>query len=297
MPAQTPQQGQQQAPQQGGQNQPAQGVDGGFNGQGVDPFNDSAINPFIKQAPQQQGQQQGSDQNMPTGMMQQPPANNQEGFASPDINGQQGGSPLDTFLPKVDNVTDGMQAPQQQGQQPPPQQQEPAKSIFDNTLDSYHKLVAKNNFVGDISPESMQKIMQGDVAELTNVINGAVRQGVASSAFTSARVAQSGMNSQFDGFQKDTLPGLLTDHSFTQGNGHSDNSVLSHPTVAPLVKQQTALFRSQFPEASVHEIQAKVTEYFNALAGAFTNQTQTNAQAEEEQQQASSTSLEQFFNM
>jgi hypothetical protein len=241
---------------------------------------------------------------MPDGMAQQPPAatgempaTHQVGAVPAGNGAQQGASPLDAFVQKPDNGSQPEGGPQ--GGQPAaqPAAQEPAKSIFDNDVKAYNNMFANTNFAGEISPESMQKVLQGDAAELMNVINTAARAAAANASYVSARVANSGMTSHFDQFQQNTLPGLLTDHSFQQGWSNNKDAILSHPAVAPLVQQQTATFRSQFPQASVNEIQEKVVEYFKAVAGAFgQQQEQQQAAAEQPEGGTERTGLEKLFN-
>lgn len=298
---------------QSGTTSTAQADNSGGYSPAADPFATGGPNPF--NAPVNGDlSNPNANSTMPNGMPQSPPATdpNYQQFlqwqktqqpaqgANPPANGeQQSASPLDQFLPPGDNGTQG------NGQQQPPAAPAPAappapvKSIFDNTRDNYAKLVENTNFAGEITPEVMQSILGGDVQALVGVINTAARGAFAAASFSSAQVTKSGMATQFDQFQSDKLPTLLQDHSFQQGWANKGDAILNHPAVQPLVEQQTAMFRSQFPQAGVNEIQTKVVDYFKTVAAAFntTDNGQqgsgTPANAQEGEQK---TGLEQLFN-
>jgi len=223
----------------------------------------------------QNNQPNQNNNNMPDGMSQTPPSTDpnyqqflafqkqqqEQGVNSPANTQEQGGSPLDQFSPKVDNEDKDKGAKVEQPA--------PAKSIFDNDKAAYAKLVESTDFAGEVTQEMMTAILGGDIQILTNVINNAARGAFAAATFSSSQVAKSGIGTHMDNFQSQQLPGLLSDHSFQQGFQNNGDAVLNHPAVQPLVQQKTQDLRSQFPQASVNEIQEKVVEYFKAVGQAF----------------------------
>jgi hypothetical protein len=226
---------------------------------------------------------------MPNGMPQQPPvAPNGGKPVEPE-----GGSPLDKFSKVDDTNSKPNGEDSDKPTDPEGTNNTPAKSVFDSTTGDYAKLVEQTDFVGEISEEVVTAMANGDMSGLKDIINGAARHAFASASFAASQVAKRGLTNQFEQFQSEQLPNVLNDYSHNQAFKQNKHEVLSHPSVAPLVEQQTNVFRSQFPNASPTEIQEKVTEYFTEVAKAFTGSQQQQEQTEAD---AGKTGLEDLFN-
>ena len=202
---------------------------------------------------QPQQQQPPAAQPMPNGMQQQPPTPAAPTVTDPTLDpaNTQGGSPLDKFVQKDDNKGDGKKP-----------EEKPTTSIFDNNVADYAKQIEGADFVGQLDEQTLQAIQGGDTSALVGVINAALRQGVATAAWMSGQVARHGMETQFNGFREDVLPGMLNDHAVTQQFSNNKHEILNHPAVQPLVEAQTNTIRQQFPQASAAEVQEKVVEFF-----------------------------------
>lgn len=279
-------------------NQASQGS-GGFSGPGTDIFSMDE-NPFAP--PQQRQQQQQQEQNEFD--TKRPPAAEPFNRSSrnPESNSGDGGNgaganPLDRWAPKRDNGNAENANQQQQQQQAAPtkqEQQQQQQSVFDNDYNKYRSVVDKHDFVGDVTPETMQQIMNGDTKALSDLLNNVARSAVASASFMSSTVAKKGYEEQLGRFRESELPGLLKNHSFEQGWANTKDDVLKHPAVQGIVRTKQDEFMQQYPDAPFSDIQEMVREYLKDVAGAF-------AGREQEEQQRSTgaqdeTDLQKFFN-
>lgn len=273
-------------------------TDSGFN-QGPSPMEGGA-NPF-DQAPaqssegfqpaqpqqQQQQQQQGNPSGLPNSP--QPPMSTPSreevipGLGQP----REGGSPLDKYMNKPDNGSNAGG----KGAEPAPK----ATNPFSFTNKEYSQLMGSHDFVGEITPEIMSSIQQGDVKALGNLINQAVINGGSMAAHFSTQIAQRGVDHSSQEFQTNVLPGMFKDNSFQQEwanaeGGESD--ILRHPSVEPMVEQQRNNFRQQFPDATPRQITEATRKYFTEFASAF----QDSGNQKNQASQPAKKSIGDFFN-
>lgn len=265
---------------------------------GNDPFSAGGnVNIFDAMNQRKAQDQQPGNTAMPEGMPQHPPQQpqHQHRTEQPMANSMTGGqqapghpvqpqgqqqpsqqsaSPLDEFAPKADNNSEG--APTK-GEPQQPQQQ---ASIFDTKVEDLVKVAERQDYAGEISPEVMQQIMQGDVSALSGLLNQVGRRAFANAAFAANRMASSGVAQKLESFQSDTLPNVLKDESFAQARSSINHSILQHPSVAPLVDAQMNNLRNQFPNASPQEITSMTEKYFETFAAELTG-----AQQQQEQEQ------------
>lgn len=272
-----------------------------------DPFADGAPNPFDSLASRGNGSNTGGN-NMPNGMNQVPPENSSmyrgnqyhqeaeqlqaEGGSPSSEGGNQGGSPLDKWHKKPDNK--GEPAGKPDGDNSEGNDSENSDDPFGYGRDDYHRLVANANLAGEISEESVQKILSGDAQELSRVINEAARNAVSTASLISARVSRAGVQQNLQNFQQRDLQQILRDSQFKNEFETNKHEILSHPAVSPLVEQKAAELRNSFPNANPREIREKLEEYFQDLANVMSNAGKQPTQQQQMEQRQSSNLSELF---
>lgn len=233
---------------------------------------------------------------MPNGAQSYPSANSTQpnsGNAPSNIVPNQGGSPLDNFAPQSHNAPNGSPAqqstPQQQQPQPTPQQQQEI-DYFNQGLDSYSAYTGNQSYIGDIDEAVATKALQGDMASLKQLLNSVAQSAVANSAFMSSRIAGKGVQSQLDAFGS-KVPNMIKEHQMK--SMFADDKVMNHPAMRPMVETAMQSMRSQFPEATPTELQAKVREYMQTMAQVFQGQ---DPNQQQEPEQDATNNLSNFFN-
>jgi hypothetical protein len=227
-----------------------------------------------------QGQQQ------PSNIVPNTPAYNQTGGQ------QQGGSPLDIYAQKPDNVNQGGQQQQAPATTPQtPQQQEASKSIFDTDMKGWEGAMKNVDLVAGIEPENVQKALAGDANMFMDIIQQVSRTAMHNAAFMSTKVAGSGFNTNMENFSK-TIPDMINNHQYnTMWQG---DAVMNHESAQPMVQALTTQLRGQFPQATPQEIQQHVQQYFKTFSESMTGQQQ---QADKTQEAEVTTSdIGNFFN-
>jgi hypothetical protein len=139
----------------------------------------------------------------------------------------------------------------------------------------------KMNFTGEINPELLQKALGGDGNALAAIIDGAVRNAVAGVTLSQADLLNQAMltNNQ-------RVTAALPTHinRTTLLNSQTDDPVLSHPAVQPLLTalKQTAFARN--PNAKPADIEAEVHNYIRGLATAVVDSSPENIKRQQQQQ-------------
>lgn len=268
-----------------------------------DPFGGGAN--IFQVAAQKKAQAEMPDNTpMPPNMPQQPPQHKTEQPMQNSMTGgtgeqpqqqqqpNKGASPLDEFVSQSDNNNEAGGSQQQQPQQ---QQQQQQSSIFDTKIEDLMAVAERQDYAGEITPETIQQIMQGDISALSGLLNQVGRRAFANAAFASSRMASKGVSEQFERFQNDTLPNVLKDNSFAQARQGIDHSILKHPSVAPLVDAQMNNLRNQFPNATPEEIRSMTEKFFESFASELTGTNQRMEQEQQQQQNAGPTDLQKLF--
>ncbi len=176
------------------------------------------------------------------------------------------GTPEPSFTSELDKFKSMWQTPTTDDGKPAPTPVDPlSQPVF--TLDKQKVLesASKMNFTGDINPELLQKALGGDGNALAAIIDGAVRNAVAGVTLSQADLLNQALltNNQ-------RVTAALPTHinRTTLLNSQTDDPVLSHPAVQPLLTalKQTAFARN--PNAKPADIEAEVHNYIRGLAAA-----------------------------
>lgn len=130
--------------------------------------------------------------------------------------------------------------------------------------------VGKLDFAQGISPETITKIQTGTpeeaTANLAGLINAAVRQAVTGITLSQTELVNQALAKQRDAFTA-ALPTMLKRQQLL--DSRSDDPVLSHPAVQPLI---TALKQTVFnknPTANPADVDKQVTDYLRGLSAAM----------------------------
>lgn len=130
---------------------------------------------------------------------------------------------------------------------------------------------AKLDFTASLNPELAGKALSGDAGSLLELINGAVRSAFAASTINTGNM----LNQTFDRYGKaidQALPSRLRNHEVL--NRNSDDPVLSHPAVTPILKAMKQTIASQQPSMTPEQVQLAAENYVKGLGSAFNMQTE-----------------------
>lgn len=127
----------------------------------------------------------------------------------------------------------------------------------------------KLDFTASLNPELAGKALAGDAGSLVELINGAVRSAFAASTINTGNM----LNQTFDKYGKaidQALPSRLRNHEVL--NRNSEDPVLSHHAVAPVVKAMKQTIAAQQPNMTPDQVQLAAENYVKGLGGAFNMQ-------------------------
>lgn len=130
--------------------------------------------------------------------------------------------------------------------------------------------IGKLDFAQGITPDAITKIQTGTpeeaTANLAALINSAVRQAVTGVTLSQSDLVNSALAKQRDAFTA-ALPTMLKRQQLMDQT--SDDPVLAHPAVQPLI---TALKQTVFnknPNANPKDVDKQVTDYLRGLSAAL----------------------------
>lgn len=141
---------------------------------------------------------------------------------------------------------------------------------------AFQAQVAKANFTAKISPELAQKAMSGDAAAFMEVINSASREAFSAAAQLSHGLAETGARTAAERVTG-SLDGRIRDFQIRSQN--TDNAVLSHPSVAPLVGATKQMIAQANPHFSPEQVQQQTELYFTQMAEVLVKPSQEAAAA------------------
>ena len=203
------------------------------------------------------GEPQSNPSGWPNNNQPPTPRPSEQGIIPSDKSNDSGAPSLDKYMKPKDNS--------------PKVEKDRGVDPYSFTNKEYGELMKGQNFTGEISPDIMTAIQQGDGSALATLINEAVANGGSMSAHLATQIAQRGTAYNMDNFRDSTLPDALNNHSFEQDWKNSDNDILKHPSVEPMVEQQRENFRRQYPDASPKQITEATRKYFDDFASAFSD--------------------------
>ena len=228
---------------------------------GADPFSGGNEGNIFDQAAMRQQQQANQPTGgNPSGLPNNPtPPQTTNGMETGpfSIGPQAGPSSLDKYMKKPDNSGKGEQ------QQPTP------LDPFSFTNAEYSKLLQQQNFVPEISQDTLAAFAQGDFSGLTDIINQAVQAGASMSAPFATQISNKGVQHHLNQFRDTTLPGIFDEHSLNNEFNNIESDVLKHPTFQPLVKSKMQEFKAQYPDATNAQIVDATRRFFEDAMGQF----------------------------
>ena len=290
--------------QMSGNNPPQQS--GTFNGvaQPMDPMG-GGDNFFATLDSKSRGIDPSQQQSTPTNNQGFPPGT--EAF-NPQSQGnqdptptQQGGSPMDKWMNKPDNGLNPTGAPTGQPAAPVAAPVAPVEyqSIFGQAkLEEFQALVANRDFASQLmTPEVLEAFKGGDFTALSSIINGAVQQGAALSAFMGSKVADKGVSGMMDNWQKNTLPNLMNTHQTENMWKAPEYADFSSPAMQPMVQMATNHVKGMYPNASPQQIQSHALSMMKDMTAHMGSLNFQGNQSQQAQQPAgpTMTAMEQLF--
>jgi hypothetical protein len=211
----------------------------------------------------------GSVTQLPTGNPQQVlNGGNGNGGNGGNQHQQQQQEPVDPISSHLDSMAALWQTPVGADGKPIAPQGDPlAQPIFNFDPAKVHEQVATLDFTTKISPELLGKAASGDVDALRDALNQVARQTLAGSTINSGRLINDGFTTYSRNVDQ-ALPGRIK--SLRLQDATSENPILSHPAVKPMVAGIRHMIMQKLPHASADEIQAATEEYFTNIGAAFT---------------------------
>lgn len=126
--------------------------------------------------------------------------------------------------------------------------------------------VSKLDFTRGLNPESIQKALQGDVAEFGNIMNHVTRSAYMMSTQMLLSMMEGGIRTNNERFTG-TLDGKFRD--FNIQSASSSNPALNHPSAKPVVSALKQHIAQQNPSLSPAEVQKQAEDYFLAMGKAM----------------------------
>lgn len=130
------------------------------------------------------------------------------------------------------------------------------------------------DFTSGLQPEVVTKALSGDAEAFKEAMNTVVRQAFAGMTLNTGKLLNDGF-SRFGANIDQALPTRLKAHEIN--NSVSDDPVLSHAGVAPLLHAMKVVASNNNPNAKPAEIQAAAEKYIKDLFGAMSATQQTQA--------------------
>lgn len=126
---------------------------------------------------------------------------------------------------------------------------------------------AKNlDFTAQVNPELATKALAGDAAALQQYVNETVQTAFAAMTLNAGNIMNDGFLRHGKAFDA-ALPTRLRNHEVA--NRQSDDPVLSHPSVAPILIGLKATIAQQQPQMTPEQVQSAAENYVKGLGTAF----------------------------
>lgn len=152
-----------------------------------------------------------------------------------------------------------------------PQADPLAQPLFNFKNEDVIASAKKLDFTSQVNPELLTKAVGGDVDAMRQALNETVQTAFAAMTLQSGKLMNDGFQRHGQAFDA-ALPTRLRNHEVA--TRQSDDPVLSHPSVAPVVKAMMATIAAQQPQLRPDQVQSAAENYVKNLGGAFTIQQQ-----------------------
>lgn len=173
--------------------------------------------------------------------------------------------------------------------------------VFAMDAEKLKQHVAKMNFAGQVDPQQMQQILQGDASALSSVLNSVAQNVFQQMSQFMQQAMESGFNT-YNGRLGAALPVQMRQFA-SQQEVAKELPFARDAGVAPLVEALQAQFLRSNPNMSPQELAGKVKQFMQTIASQMQNQQQqpardpfTGAPVQQQQQQAGA-DWDDFFRM
>lgn len=162
-----------------------------------------------------------------------------------------------------------------------PQADPLAQPLFNFKKDDVIASSKKLDFTASVNPELATKALAGDAAALQQYVNETVQTAFAAMTLNAGSLMNEGFVAHGRAFDQ-ALPTRLRNHEVS--NRVSDDPVLSHPAVAPMIQAMKAMIAAQQPNLRPDQVQAAAENYVKGIGSAVnmqdTKTVETKKQAE-----------------
>lgn len=207
------------------------------------------------------------------GGTQQPPQKTAEQLAAE----QTAADPLNAHLDDLKHVW--QPATTADGKPIAPQADPLSQPLFSFKKDDVLASAKTLDFTQSINPELLTKAVGGDVDAMRQALNEAVQTGFAAMTMNAGNIMNDGFKRHGQAFDA-ALPSRLRNHEVA--NRQSDDPVLSHPAVAPILIGLKATIAQQQPNLRPDQIQQAAENYIKGLGTAFDLQNTKTAEVKKE---------------
>lgn len=216
---------------------------------------------------------------------QLPTANAQNNLSGNNNQNNNGGNqqqaqqqePEDPISSRLDSMTALWNTPTDANGKPIAPQGDPlSQPIFNFDPAKVHEQVSTLDFTTGLTPELLGKAVSGDVDALRDALNQVARKALAGSTINSGKLINDGFTNYTRNVDS-ALPGRIK--SLRLAEATSENPILSHPAVKPMVAGIRHMIMQKLPHASADEITAATEEYFTNIGAAFTAKDDASRQA------------------
>lgn len=182
---------------------------------------------------------------------------------------------------QLDKFKDLWQTPTTADGKPAPLPADPLRQpIFNLDPNKIVESTGKMDFLAGVPQENITKALSGDVAAFAEVLNSAVRQAVAGVTISNGQVLNQALvenNSRI----ANTMPQQIKKAQLLDMG--SDDPVLSHPAIQPLVNSLKQMAFAKDPNANPAEVNATVVGLLRGLGTALTETSPEAVKARETQ--------------
>lgn len=147
-----------------------------------------------------------------------------------------------------------------------PQADPLAQPLFSFKKEDVLASAKKLDFTSQVNPELLAKAVGGDVDAMRAALNETVQTAFAAMTLNAGNIMNDGFLRHGQAFDA-ALPTRLRNHEVA--TRQSDDPVLSHPAIAPVVAAMKATIAQQQPQLTPAQIQAAAENYVKGIGGAF----------------------------
>lgn len=156
-----------------------------------------------------------------------------------------------------------------------PQADPLAQPLFSFKKEDVLASAKKLDFTSQVNPELLTKAVGGDVDAMRQALNETVQTAFAAMTLNAGNIMNDGFLRHGQAFDA-ALPTRLRNHEVA--NSQSDDPVLSHSAVAPVLKAMMATIATQQPSLTPAQVKAAAENYVKGLGTAFDLQQQKTTQ-------------------